>query len=199
MVRNPYANTPAGVLRKLNEKWRENPLDPTFGYTEKFPDGTFSIANWMHGARCTCPEAGQAESITAYIKQSSTYTPHIKCALYKDVPGYIYPLIGYTEEWLLTSGWDAWKTFNIISGGTLENADYWLMTWGDATFIYYFRNINSYMRFYTGAYTYDAWPDTIVGTRTSGHNSIYCTYTPAPVWGGSALPQLQMAKAILGL
>ena len=179
LIGNPYANTPAGTLRKINEAWRR---DPTFGCTTKYPDFYSSTANWIHGSRYTCPEAGQAESITAYIKQYSTVTPHIKYALFKDDPSYYYPLIGYTEEWLLTSGWDDWKTLNIVSGGALEAADYWLMTWGDAIFQFYYTYANNYMRFYTNAYTYDAWPDPIVGSRTSGHNSIYCTYSvPPPV------------------
>ena len=203
MVRNPYANTPAGVLRKLNEKWRENPLDPNFGYETQ---GASYQTPWnrITGSVFTCPESGTAQSITVLHYQGAGAWTRWKCALYRHSD---LALIGQTEERYeyLASG-SYWQTFSFPAPKpNLSNIAYILACWaqwqGYDTYDYMTYDAGETDQGHYQALTYGDWPDPLVPTHENRKYSIYCTYTvpPPPAWGGSALPQLQMAKAILEL
>jgi len=152
----------------------------TFGYTTIGASQTSIVGNQLRATKFTCPKSGQADSITVYIK-SYGYNPKIKCAIYADNDDYPENLVGYTEEWTLTSGWDGWKTFNIVSGGQLQaNMVYWLVYWA---------NNYAYLKYDSGdsgqhvykTVTYDGFPDPFPsgGGKKAQVYSIYCTYTPS--------------------
>ena len=149
-------------------------IDPTFGYETKGGTAEQGGKNALCGSWFTCPESGTAESITLYVEQYFAATPHIKCAIYKKADG---SLVGHTEEWQLTSGYDDWKTFNIISGGNLQgNVDYWLMFWQDSLIWTYTDSETE--KGACKSVTYNGWPDPLTGLNIYDRKySIYCTYT----------------------
>ncbi|GAI14707.1 unnamed protein product, partial [marine sediment metagenome] len=105
----PWAND-----HKLNEYFNVGSLgvgdfrlDPNFGYETKGGTEWSLAANFIIGSKYTCTEAGTATSITAYLKQKNTLTPKVKFGIYKSSDK---SLVGYTEEWTVTSAWDDWKT-----------------------------------------------------------------------------------------
>jgi len=199
---NPYASSPAGMLRRLNDRWRKNPLDPTFGCTtvgtasmrlvDSAPPGYFYIRGGLFlfsgGDDCT------AQSITPRIYSESKFdtTFYVKCAIYR------YPtnvLIGVTEErsWYEEIPED-WYPFNFPSPPALvNNVRYYLVAWADAVRGIMHAYAIAYIRVYgtdTGSgaakeIDYDSFPDPItwdsINTRL---HSIYCTYT-APAVGYS--------------
>jgi hypothetical protein len=148
-----------------------------FGYNVKGATELYPSGNYLRACRFYCPNAGRAVSITMYAKQYSTYTPKIKYALYSDNNGVPASLVGYTEEWTLTSGWDGWKTLNIISGGVLSPAYYWI-TWFANNNAYQYYDAGDTNQYYYVAYTYDSFPSTMPtgGTYSDRKYSRYCTY-----------------------
>ena len=166
-------------------------IDPTFGYTTKGANQALTPGNRIFASWYTCPENGQANSITVYLKQYSSYTPKIKCAIYRKSDG---SLIGYTEEWQLTSGWDGWRTFSIISGGNLQaGTDYWLAMWGNEFYYRYYDSVSD--KGCQKSATYNDWPDPLTGiTTTDNKNSIYCTYTAGG--GGDTTPPTYDANTL---
>lgn len=129
----------------------------------------------IEGSKFQCPTAGQALSITAYLKQFSSYTPQIKYGIYKYSDA---SLIGYTETWTMTSGWDGEKTLNIASGGALEaETDYVLVYMIEDNYICTYNNdIGGSVRWYK-EFTWDDFPNPIVDYAEYTRNiSIYCTY-----------------------
>jgi hypothetical protein len=157
-------------------------LDPNFGYETKGGTSANLGSNTLRATKFYCSESGQAQSITVYIKQYSTQTPKIKCAIYADNNGYPGALVGYTEEWTLTSGWDGWKTFNIVSGGSLSPGYYWLVFFSNGVATYYY-DAGDTNQFVAASQTYDGFPDTYPsgGTYYARKYSIYCTYTTAAI------------------
>jgi len=153
--------------------------DPIFGYDKKGGSSTRNNT-YLKGSKFLCPDNGVAESITVYIMQYSSETPKIKCAIYKDNNGYPGELVAVTEEWILTSGWDDWKSFNITSGGQLTtNTYYWLIVWSNRNYwLYYSSGETNQSVYKLKAYTGD-FPDPFPsgGTYQNYVYSIYCTYT----------------------
>jgi len=152
-----------------------------FGKTDKGPQSLATAGDVIKGSWFTCPKEGQALSISLYLKQHTSYLPKIKCAIYALSTLYPTTLIGYTQEWTLTSGWDNWKTFNIVTGGSLQtNTKYWLVFWTDnLTYVY----VTPYSgdRTIIGPTTnYDGFPNPFPdgGNYNDKLISIYCTYEP---------------------
>lgn len=159
--------------------------DPNFGYETKGPSNERTMTDYIWGSFFPCPQTGIGQSITVYIKQYESCTPKIKCAIYEKLEvGPTGPLIGYTEEWQLTSGWDDWKAFNIVYGGELEaDTVYFLVFWSDDSFTFYYITVG-----YQGGVdfkTYNSFPDPWSGDVPVGVMiSIYCSYTVPPPTGG---------------
>jgi len=147
----------------------------TFGYATK----GFNIGNSTNritGSWFSCPSAGTANSITVYLDEDGSL-PLIKCAIYKKSDN---SLVGYTEQWEITSNYNDWKTFNIVSGGSLTAVDYYLVVWSNDIVKTFFDTVAG-----KGAYdsqAYGAFPNPWSITETTGEKySIYCTYTPTVV------------------
>jgi len=103
-------------------------------------------------------------------------TPKIKFGIYEKTGDKTGSLVDYTEEWILTEGWDGWKTLNIVGGASLSATDYWLVIWQDNGLKVYYDTATD-----KGAYkaeTYDGFPTpvTFLGWYY-GNFSVYCTYT----------------------
>ncbi len=99
-----------------------------FGYQDKGPSVVGLTAGIIFGCRpFACPSAGIATSISVYLEQWGA-TPKVKCAIYKDSDD---SLVGVTEEWTLTGGWDGWKTLDFIGLVPLIATDYILAIWVD--------------------------------------------------------------------
>lgn len=157
-----------------------------FGYQDKGPSVVGLSPDIIFGCRPhACPSVGTATSITVYLEYWDTL-PKIKCAIYKDLDN---TLVGYTEEWTLTAGWDGWKQFNIVWGGALIATNYILCVW-----------VNNMVKTYqldpaAGYYVagdsdpYDGvFPDPCPWSagktwQSNKKPSIYCTYTPT-LWSG---------------
>ena len=168
-----------------------------FGYETKGGSSTATI-NYLEGTKFTCLDNGQANSITVYLKQYTTYTPKIKYAIYADSGGYPSTLVGYTEEWTLTNAWDNWKTLNIINGGSLTaNTVYWLVLWSSNYVTFYYTTGDANQRTWKGA-TYNGFPDSYPGggSQSATKASYYCTYTAG---GGAAAPVKRRLLVRVGL
>jgi hypothetical protein len=153
--------------------WKEK-----FGYSEKIISGEGIIApSCLWGSLFECLNSGIALSVTVYLKQFETRTPHIKCGIYSDNSGVPDSLIGYTEEWVLTNEFDGWKTFNIISGGTLVSGKYyWLVVWANNYFYgSTFGGLTDQLVIATKVY--GSFPVTFpVGVFNNNKALIYCAY-----------------------
>jgi hypothetical protein len=187
LVENKLERNPSKILNILNRDWRKwvkpacmfdgGGLDPTFGkevkgLTEAYEGSHTEIT----GSWFSCPEAGTATSITVYIKQYSTTTPKIKCAIYRLSDGV---LIARTEEWTVTSGWNDWKTFNVIWGGTLTATDYILVFWPSGSAAYFYYDDDTNRGRYKAYEVYNNFPDPWSPFTDNHIFSIYCTYTAA--------------------
>lgn len=154
---------------------------PKFGYETK-GGSAIDVGVNVHGVKFTCTYAGIAKSITLYCKQYSTSTPKMKFAIYADNAGVPAALVGYTEEWTLTSGWDNWKTLNIISGGDLTaDTVYWLVFWPSATYLTVYYNAGDENQFAYKATAYNGFPNPFPANPTYAglKFSVYCTYGAA--------------------
>ena len=162
-------------------------LDPNFGYETKGATEIQTAGNYLHATKFYCPESGTATSITAYIKFYST-TQKVKFAIYTDNAGYPNTLVGYTEEGTIESGWDNWKTLNIVSGGSLSAGYYWLVWWADGILYFYYDAGDTGQHVAKVSVTYDGFPSTFPsgGTSSARKYSIYCTYST----GGAILKEV---------
>jgi len=143
---------------------------PIFG-NQNEESGSLYVSNYLRGTEFTCPQAGSAQSITAYIDQSAN--GKIRFAIYKSSDD---SLVGYTEEGTdLPTGWQA---LDIVSGGSLEAADYYLVAWANAA--YKVAKATEAGGAYC-AYDYDEHsgvpPDPWSKTSLTSYFSIYCTYS----------------------
>jgi hypothetical protein len=143
---------------------------PVFG-NQNQESGSLYVSNYLRGTEFTCPQAGSAQSITAYIDQSAT--GKIRFAIYKSSDD---SLVGYTEEGTdLPTGW---QTLDIVSGGSLEAADYYLVAWANAA--YKVAKATEVGGAYC-AYDYDEHsgipPNPWTKSSASAYFSIYCTYS----------------------
>jgi len=187
LLQNKIESNPSKILNILNRDWRKwvkpvcvkpnlkslDPNDPNFGYETKGGTELAPAGNYINGSWYSCPGTGDADSITVYLKQKFENLPKIKCPIYKKSDG---ALVGYTEEWTLTSGWDGWKTFNIISGGSLTAQDYWLVFWTN-NLVSGYEDAETNKGLYKSQ-TYDGFPDPLTGfTLIARKWSVYCTYT----------------------
>jgi len=168
--------------------------DPIFGYDIKGTSSSTFSANYLRGTKFYCSEAGTANSITLYVK-TGALSPIIKCAIYTDNNNYPDALIGYTEECTLTSGWDDWKTLNIINGGSLNEGYYWLIFWNTATTYFYYATGDTNQSIHKSL-TYNSFPTSFPtgGSYYARQYSIYCTYTTegGKTWHTSAIWNLNL-------
>lgn len=150
---------------------------PIFGYNVKGATQATLSGNQLRATRYYCPDAGRAVSITQYLGYYTT-TPYVKFALYSDNNGAPANLVGYTEEWQITSGWDGWKTLNIISGGVLSPGYYWITWFASSGYTYGYHDTGVTNQNYYVACTYGAFPSTMPtgGTYSTAKYSRYCTY-----------------------
>ena len=166
-------------------------IDPNFGY-ETAGKSQQTVKDRISGSWFTCPEAGTADSMTAYITMivGPTVPPptqSVKYALYKKSDN---SFVDNTEEYSTANLLPSWKTLDFKTPPSLQNIDYWLVAWGGSTgqgdvLLYYDTGTN-------GGYqnrTYNSFPDPWSPTTENKKYSIYCTYTPAAVPATYLKPQ----------
>jgi len=89
-------------------------------------------------------------------------------------------LAGYTEEVSIPNGFSGWQDFNIVSGGTLANEQYYLLWWDNGTLLH--RYVTGISNVYGQNIAYDGFPDPLNPSGPyGGEYCIYCTYTPSVV------------------
>jgi hypothetical protein len=155
----------------------------TFGYMTKGGSTAQWGTGYLRGCKFTIAEAGQANSITMYLK-GGTAAKNFRCLIYADNGGYPGALVAVTETLSIAVGWDGWKTFQIASGGALSaNTPYWLFGWSEAsgsTIYAYYDAGDTNQATYSSA-TWDGAPDPFPsgGSQYARKISVYCTYTPS--------------------
>ncbi len=160
-----------------------------FGYENKAETSWSILENNIRGSHFIAPENGEIIAITMCLKQKLAYTPAVAYAIYH-LPDNV--LIGYTESWVLGSGWDDWKLLPIVWGYSdnkamvVEGEDYLLAGWfSDKVSAYAFDDINpENSRYLLLTYNYPNFPDPIVGLSVGDKRyNIYASYVPVgEVW-----------------
>lgn len=161
-----------------------------FGYKTKGPSN-INMADYILGTPYTCPEAGTATSISAYVAKGAGQGvgSKFKYAIYKVSDD---SRVGYTEEYTCAApAIDTWITLNIANGGSLTAQDYYLVWWADT-------NLQSfwYAADIDGCYdseTYNGFPSPFNPSVYASHKfSIYCTYeAEAPPAGQPYISRVQ--------
>jgi len=169
-------------------------IDPDFGVTDV---GGSWIANsgdimWSNNPNYNASGGdGTATYIKVYAAKYSTYEPATKCALYKSSD---QSLKGATEEETITSFGGQWYQYDITSGGTIENTNYYIPVWGDNYYFVAYDDLSVRRKY--DVETYNGFPAT-ASFVDSGYNitySIYCHYeeggepTPTPTATPTATP-----------
>lgn len=155
----------------------------TFGYeTEGSSQKVMSGAFQYGGGHTYSPaQNGTLDSITAYLVQNGAYLPHLRFGLYDSSDD---SLVGETEEWQLTTGWDGWKTLNVSGSPAIFSAKSYYFAIGEAHQLDLKHNSGSQGYKYEsvgwaqGSNFENPW----VGYTTSGSQflfSWYGTYTPS--------------------
>lgn len=149
----------------------------TFGYTSA--GSTFgAYKDDIHWFQYQISDGGGTlNSISEYCSKFSTYTGNIKEAIYDDSSNNPYNLVDYTGETTGGTSTASWKTLNVTSGATINNAYYWLCSWSsDYVTVYWDRVIGQLRRY--KAVTYGSFPNPVTGTIVANNHkrSIYATY-----------------------
>jgi hypothetical protein len=142
-----------------------------FGYATQ--GGSTSALDVISGSRFTIPQAGLANSMSAYL--SSTTAFKAKAAIYSSDGS---TLIGTTEEKVFNNA-NGWVTFNFVSPPILAaSTDYVLVVWSNSSNVNIYRYTGTAQRFQATG-TYPTWPTSVANQDSQRTYSIYCTYSPA--------------------
>jgi len=166
-----------------------------FGYKTEDGNSWQSCENEISGSPATCPEKGEADSITAYVNVSDVQK-RSKCALYKitETDGvFTYSYVGETEEKTLPESppppdLTGWVTYNFTEPKPqLEaGAQYLIVMWGESGdgYNHVWRKLNAGADLQrSDLETYNAFPESLEVSTANNQLILYCTYTPAA--GGS--------------
>lgn len=174
MPKNPYDETPAGVLRKLNEKQKRHHSWVTPSAVHSYhshydiyvPERSMDddlMTQWLYLAA-----AGMAWII--YDTGKSQEITKVKC--YQT-----------SSDWANTKVYVSDDPMNF--GAAVWQGDLYDLYWIESG---EFSKVGRYIKLEATLYPY-----------VSGFIFEFDFWEVPPAWGGSAFPQLQMAKAILGL
>lgn len=97
-------------------------IDPTFGNTNVGATTLGGTNAYLVGGHFTCPEAGEATSLSVYLKYPDG---NLMGGVYGDNAGAPNALVGSASSSTAISGADGWQTVTITA--TLANAEYWLI------------------------------------------------------------------------
>ena len=151
---------------------------PIFG--NQNPSNQGMVVTRIRAGIFACPEAGIAQSITAYIECGGVGVANFKAALYT------YPertLVAITEELLNIAQGVQWRTFNFPgSKPALTNRQYILAIWADTSSsdVYFNDGVVGAVSGYTiPSQVYPDFPSYLNGSyieRADRITCIYCTY-----------------------
>jgi hypothetical protein len=152
-------------------------LDPNFGY-ETAGGATVTIENVIRGSVFTCPKAGKAVSISAFIIGSSDYYGNAKAAIYKHSD---LSLVGSTGELYVGEQTGTWFNFTFSTQPDLINTEYVLVVWAQSLTgtCYLKHDAGDTDRGHYQSATYGTFPNPLVPTHDNNKYSIYCSYTAA--------------------
>jgi hypothetical protein len=103
------------------------PVTGTFGQTTKGAQTSGQYMNYMVGSRFAATATGNAQSITAFIQNTSGTAGTAKCAIYKESDKM---LLAQTEEITIPAGFNNWQTFNFTTPPAVTNgSSYSLIIW----------------------------------------------------------------------
>ena len=173
---------------------------PIFGYNVQGLLGTRDIDDTIVGSVFSCPEAGEAQSITAAVGGDICLK---KCAIYKHSD---LSLVGVTSQVNTAAGW---RTYPFTAPKPILAADdYVLVIWGDRAApgppLFGYDDGNGPDPGNQGhfdAEVYNGFPDPMVPTHEDRKYSIYCTYDllPEPEGGGAGAVVMGTQSLILDL
>jgi len=128
-------------------------------------------ANQIRGSWFKCPELGLAHSITVWLEDD--VQGRVKFGLYKKADN---SLIGVTEE--AVNPVAGLLTLYIISGGTLEATDYYIVLWSDSSI----RTtcVEVIDKAMLDGEPYDTFPKILSPLIYDHMYRMYCTYQPTP-------------------
>ncbi len=147
----------------------------TFGYTTK--GGGYSVTfynDYIRGAVDTPSESGTGDSVVVYLRAYGSTASKVKCAVYRVSDS---ALLGYTEQWTVTSGWDDWKTLNFTSVPDISTVPLIPVAWADG-WVYGYYDSGSEGDGKYDRESYGAWPNPASFTDFTSIPSVYCEYTP---------------------
>lgn len=169
-----------------------------FGYDT--PQETYQTNNdRVTGSVFTCPSAGTADSITAYVCHTAG-TVHMKCAIYKHSD---LSLVGATEEkddgdigGCPPAHPGSWLTFNFSDPkpSLAASTEYILVCWGDASVGYVHYHEGTTDQGHYDSEAYNGFPNPMDPTHEDREYCIYCTYTPE---GAAAAHQSGAATTLM--
>jgi hypothetical protein len=172
--------------KKLSRPWIERNgragLDPDFGYKTKGSSSVGWGSGYLRGSKFQIIEDGTAESITIYLK-GGTSAVNFRCLIYEDDAGYPGKLVASTETLEIAIDWDGWKTFSVISGGSLsKDKYYWLFGWsqgsaGGGLNAYYDAGDTNQITYWSATWNSPPDPFPSGGVQFDRKMSIYCSYT----------------------
>lgn len=154
-----------------------------FGY-HPVPGVNNSTENpdFVIGCIATCPSPGLATSISCYLNNPSGSPAQITFGIYKASD---LSLVGRTGNVNVPGGAKDWFTGNIVSGGLLLAAQYYLcFQFSNTPFYIYGEAVGSNIGYESVPWG-NPWPDPWVPTSNGVFTyDLYCTYTPS----GLAIP-----------
>ena len=179
MPKNPYAETPAGTLRKLNDEWKKHHtwVSPT-GHDD--PSGVWIDEinayddNLVTYATCNVPK--QSWSGWLVLTHAALTCDKIRYYLNSIMHADINDMIVEVEK---DGSWTEIFHGAPVLGSWVEKT----FTEGSVT--------GMHLKFYNSG--------SLINWAAMPCEVDFWEVPPPVVWGGSALPQLQMAKAILEL
>lgn len=209
----------------IDQSWLDNAvypvnIDPNFGYETiggttyriayKSGSGPPAIACDRRGTAWNIPEAGTADSISAYTSGDGAVDMTVAINE-KDSEGANSHGEIAKKENLAVSGTAGWKTFTLASESLSSGVDYILDIIGDGNdfvwedFVYKYAyvygnadGITSYYEGYSSTYTVEN-PWTVSPEATAVKYSIYCTYSPTKMVEVSAAVLESLSFSIEGV
>jgi len=152
-------------------------IDPNFGY-ETAGASAKTISSWMYACKFTCPDSGNAQSISWYLNKSAGSSSGMKVALYDASKNLVESGTGTIPD-----GHDGFLAVNLDTNPAIASADYWLAGRAEtAITTVYYDSVGGWDYMYEDV-SYSTFPeDPLAGTFITGRKySVYCTYTAGGV------------------
>ena len=151
----------------------------TFGKTDKGGTKTPREPGRIYACKFASGSAGDLASISLYVEQYLSDTPHVKCAIYDSSKNLLAN--GATEEKVVPNAQDGFMVFSFASSPEVSaTTDYYLAFWQDG-YCNTYHDAGSTDQTIRDVCTYGTWPDPLVQDYQWDYEvSIFATYSEAP-------------------